>query len=247
MTYRERREARMERLEGWADSRAAKSEAAFGRAHEIADMIPFGQPILVGHHSERGHRRDVAKIENGMRAGIDHGRMAEKHSSRAAEIGRQLDRSIYSDDVDAVEKLEQRIAELEAERDRVKRYNAAVRKAGVGPAEAETLAHELLDPKQHADLVSIARACPYQLGKNGAMPAYVLQNLGGNITRNRKRLEQLRRDAATRDAGGRGRGRPMLSRYGGTCPDCGATFEKGAPITYYRVTREAVHQECPTL
>jgi hypothetical protein len=41
----------------------------------------------------------------------------------------------------------------------------------------------------------VQRVCPYQLGKNGAMPAYALSNLSGNIKRNRDRLEQLRRQA----------------------------------------------------
>ncbi|MGD9886187.1 MAG: DUF3560 domain-containing protein [Reyranella sp.] len=29
----------------------------------LAQQIPLGQPILIGHHSERGHRRHIAKIE----------------------------------------------------------------------------------------------------------------------------------------------------------------------------------------
>jgi hypothetical protein len=34
-------------------------------------MIPFGQPILVGHHSEGRARRDQGRIESGMRAGVE--------------------------------------------------------------------------------------------------------------------------------------------------------------------------------
>jgi hypothetical protein len=62
MTYRERRQRRAARLREWAAGRAAKAEAAFDRATEIGDQIQLGQPVLVGDHSERRHRRDLARI-----------------------------------------------------------------------------------------------------------------------------------------------------------------------------------------
>ena len=88
----------------------------------------------------------------------------------------------------AVEALEARIGELEAERDRIKAYNASCRKGAPDVS--------LLDEKQRGDLESTARVCPYQIGKNGSAPAYWAANLSGNISRNRKRLEQLKRAAA---------------------------------------------------
>nr|WP_130953837.1 DUF3560 domain-containing protein [Klebsiella pneumoniae] len=33
---------------------------------------PLGQPILVGHHSERRARRHAQKIENGMKRAVMH-------------------------------------------------------------------------------------------------------------------------------------------------------------------------------
>src|SRR5437660_3812315 len=110
MTYRERRQARAERLRGWADGRDAKAAARFAAVDAIADNIPFGQPILVGHHSERRARRDQGRIHAGMRAGIENTRKAESMRSRAANIEAAADRAIYSDDPDAPERLRQRIA-----------------------------------------------------------------------------------------------------------------------------------------
>lgn len=55
--------ARVERLEAAAERREQQAEASFKRAHDISDTIPFGQPILVGHHSEGRHRRDLARID----------------------------------------------------------------------------------------------------------------------------------------------------------------------------------------
>ncbi len=63
----DRAEERAERFEGYSERRAADAEAARAAVAAIADNIPLGQPILVGHHSEKRARRDAEKIENGMR------------------------------------------------------------------------------------------------------------------------------------------------------------------------------------
>jgi protein-L-isoaspartate O-methyltransferase len=66
-TLAERAEARAERFAGYKENRTRDAESAQRAVHAIADNIPLGQPILVGHHSERHARRDAEKIENGMR------------------------------------------------------------------------------------------------------------------------------------------------------------------------------------
>jgi hypothetical protein len=188
MTYRERREARTERLREWAEKREAKSEAAFGRAEQISSVIPMGQPILVGHHSEGRHRRDIGRIESGMRKGVEHSKMAQRHSERAGNIEGQLERSIYSDDPDAIEALEARIESLEAERSRVKAYNVSCRKGKPDTS--------LLDESQRKQLAGLLKIGSVFIGKGGQFPSYHLQNLGGNINRNKKRLASLKRVSA---------------------------------------------------
>jgi hypothetical protein len=220
MTRRERLEARAERRRDWAGSRTAKADAAHARVHAIADGIPFGQPILVGHHSERHARRDQARMESGMRASVDNSRKAQEHAEKAAGIERQLRTSIFSDDADAVEQLEAKIARLEQKRDAAKTANAAYR-------------------KEHAAELKTMTA--YERSQAVPVPAYSLTGYGAEIRRCRDRIEQINRDKAAVESGDRGRGKQMMSRYAGTCADCGAAIEKGSPITYYRTTREAVH------
>ena len=183
MAYRERREAKAERLREWAESRDRKAAAALGRAHAIADTIPFGQPILVGHHSEGRARRDQDRIHQGFRKGFEHQHKAEQFRERAEGIERAAEHAIYSDDDDAVARLRERIAGLEAERDRIKAYNASCRKGSPDVS--------LLDARQQASLASVAQVCAYQLGPNGAYPSYALTNLSGNISRQKKRLLTL--------------------------------------------------------
>jgi hypothetical protein len=128
VTRRERLERRAERRLDWAASRERRAAAAQARADGIARFIPPGQPILVGHHSERHHRRDLERIDSAMRTTIESSDMAAHHRSAAAGIERQLDRSVFSDDANAIEVLEARIAEKEAKREKAKRVNALYRK-----------------------------------------------------------------------------------------------------------------------
>ncbi|MDA3644352.1 DUF3560 domain-containing protein [Saccharopolyspora indica] len=52
----ERMEQRQARLEERADLQADKAAATHKKATDVFDRIPFGQPILVGHHSENADR-----------------------------------------------------------------------------------------------------------------------------------------------------------------------------------------------
>lgn len=183
MTTRERRERRAERLREWASKRGQKAAQAGAQARALGSAIPMGQPILVGHHSERGHRRHLSRIDAAMSRAVEHGEKARSMASRAANIEAALDRSIYSDDEDAVQRLRERIAGLEAERDRIKAFNASARRGQ--PDES------LLDERQRAALDSVRRHTPYALSKGGGFPAYALSNLSGNIKRNRDRLNAL--------------------------------------------------------
>jgi hypothetical protein len=79
----ERAEDRAERMAGYADNAAARSESAYQRAHQMADAIPFGQPILTGHHSEGRHRRDLARIHSLQGKSIDEGKKADHYAHRA--------------------------------------------------------------------------------------------------------------------------------------------------------------------
>ena len=66
----ERAEERAERFEDYSEKRGEEAESARAGVSAIADNIPLGQPILVGHHSERHARKDAERIENGMRKAV---------------------------------------------------------------------------------------------------------------------------------------------------------------------------------
>jgi|SRR6478735_6676528 len=65
-----RAEERAERFDDYSAKRLQDAERAADAVHAIADNIPLGQPILIGHHSEKHARRDQQRIENGMRKAV---------------------------------------------------------------------------------------------------------------------------------------------------------------------------------
>jgi phospholipid N-methyltransferase len=79
----ERAEERSERFEQYSDNRLADAERARKAVAAIADNIPFGQPILVGHHSEKHARADAKRIENGMRKAVNMWKQSEYWTDRA--------------------------------------------------------------------------------------------------------------------------------------------------------------------
>jgi protein-L-isoaspartate O-methyltransferase len=80
----DRAEERADRFGDYSQSRKADAVSAENAVDRIAGGIPFGQPILVGHHSERHARRDAEKIENGTRRAIKMWETAKYWQDRAA-------------------------------------------------------------------------------------------------------------------------------------------------------------------
>src|ERR1700742_1921603 len=57
-TLMERAETRAERFAGYQQRRRAEAESARQAVDQVAQRFEGGQPILIGHHSERRARRD---------------------------------------------------------------------------------------------------------------------------------------------------------------------------------------------
>jgi hypothetical protein len=109
--YNQRRQDRLERLQAAADKAATESAATWKQASLMASVIPFGQPILVGHHSEQRDRNYRARIESKHRKGYELYQKAEYYRERAQGV--ESNTAIFSDDPSATDQLTARIAELE--------------------------------------------------------------------------------------------------------------------------------------
>ncbi|CCH02051.1 hypothetical protein FAES_4051 [Fibrella aestuarina BUZ 2] len=73
-----------ERYADWAGRAEARSDDAYKRSHSLVEGIPLGQPILVGHHSEKRHRRTLEDSWNAMGRSVELSKKASSHEDKAA-------------------------------------------------------------------------------------------------------------------------------------------------------------------
>lgn len=120
--YEEKRAARIERMRSRASRKAAfAAENDLSLYGEARSGIPLGQPILVGHHSERRHRRHLERIEAKVRKGFAAGEEAERLLERAEAAENR--RAIDSDNPQAQELLAAKIKRLEEHQESMKAEN----------------------------------------------------------------------------------------------------------------------------
>lgn len=181
--YEARQEARRERYEKKAEQLRAEASRLHDQAHEMASVIPLGQPILVGHYSEGRDRRYRERIHNAFGKAFATMDKAEHYEQKAASVGRG---GISSDDPDAIQKLREKLEGMKRAQEYMKAVNAAIRKGktpekqvpllmALGISEEEARAHITPDPYMH------------QIG----YPPYALSNNNTNMHRIEERIRQL--------------------------------------------------------
>lgn len=83
MSRQEKKAARVTRYEELAQKAEQRSGAAYARSDEAVRHIPSGQPILVGHHSEKRHRAALERSHNAMRQSIAESDKADHYRRKA--------------------------------------------------------------------------------------------------------------------------------------------------------------------
>lgn len=79
----ERAKARAERLLSWSASAEKKANGLMDAANEGRDFLALGEPIKVGHHSEKRHRSLIERNHNRMFKALEIEKVAEAHESKA--------------------------------------------------------------------------------------------------------------------------------------------------------------------
>ena len=187
--YQERMQARADRLRARAEKARGEAEARFAQTTRMAGVMN-GSPILIGHHSEKRHRRDIERMDGNMRKSIEENRRAAELERRADAVGTG---GISSDDPEAATRIRERIAELEAQRDQMKAINAEYVKAcrqGGDAAGWKAVAAKVGE----AEALRLAKHASYTWD-NKPHAKFALTNLGANIRRLKARVESLERDA----------------------------------------------------
>lgn len=182
--YEAKKAARIERYQDRAEKAEERATEANKRSRQISDMIPFGQPILIGHHSEKRHRADIKRLHRLADKAVAESDKTNYWANRAESA--EKNHSISSDDPEATHKLDLRIAELEKAQNMMKTANKLIKRK-VGP-DLEGL--RALGYKESTIETMIA---PDFCGRIG-FASYQLTNNNSNIRRLKQRREGLVRN-----------------------------------------------------
>ncbi|NLU91364.1 DUF3560 domain-containing protein [Chitinophaga sp. Ak27] len=124
--YHERKQRRIDYAKQQAAKCEQESTRRYDAAREISSFIPPGQPILVGHYSEKRHRRDLAKIDNYMRKSIEATDKATYYRDKAEIV--ENNNAISSDNPDALALLKEKLERLTAMQEFMKQTNKFIKK-----------------------------------------------------------------------------------------------------------------------
>jgi hypothetical protein len=184
--YQEKRETRISRLENRAAATRDKASAHAAAARQMAGAIPFGQPILVGHHSETRDRRYRDRIW--QKFGQSHAAFEKAKRQEARTDAARRNETFDNGDPQAVLALAAKIEKAQANHEFMKTVNRIIRK------------HRKANTLQAAipELVALgiaedtaARFLTPTYGEIG-FADYTLTNNRANIKRMQQRLEELR-------------------------------------------------------
>ena len=178
--YKDRIESKRERLESRAEKATQQSNDYYKASKDRAHFIPFGQPILVGHHSENRARRDADRIYNDMGKSVAAGKKAEYLENKAANLGKN---GIASDDPEAIQKLKAKLVNLEKSQDAMKSINKVVRSKHMN--DADKIEYMI---QSHHCTESDAKT----FLNNGGFPSYSLSNNNATIAKTKERIAELK-------------------------------------------------------
>lgn len=181
--FGDRVEAKRERYGEMSDKAIKESAREFKRGDmsEAATGIPFGQPILVGHHSEGRHRRTIERAHNAMRRGIEAEKKAGHYAEKAESYGKS---GISSDDPEAVVKLREKLTGMEERQAQMKAANKLVKKKDFDGL-----------VKMFGSAVATQLTTANCFGGFG-FEAYQLSNNNANMRRIRQRIKTLEQTTA---------------------------------------------------
>lgn len=181
-SYEAKQAARKARFEERAAKAGAESANVYKRARSMGEAIPFGQPILVGHHSEKRDRNFRERIHNTYGKAFALQDKAQHYEQKAASVGTG---GISSDDPAALDKLRAELASVEKSQELMKAANKAIRAHKTPGEQVAALVALGFTEAQAAEAIK-----PDFAGRVG-FPAYALSNNNANMRRIKARIAEL--------------------------------------------------------
>jgi len=174
--FKQRREKRIANAKNRAVKNEQQADSLYQSAKEMASFIPLGQPILVGHHSEKRDRNYRDKIHNTFGKSFEKREKAAYYADKAESIAGND--AIFSDDPEALQKLQAKLKSLQQAQEFMKSANRFIKKNDKAgflkmPHASETLWEDLNTP----DVMGIIGFASYSLKNNGANIRQVKQRI----------------------------------------------------------------------
>jgi frataxin-like iron-binding protein CyaY len=181
--FEERKKNRINHLEEKAEKASNEAEQQYNKSHDAVEGIELGQPILIGHHSEKKHRAAVKKMRSAMEKSVDSREKSAYYQEKVEKA--EKNKSISGDDPEAVNRYKTKLKKLEAVQAYMKAANAYWRKNktmkgfdGLSDEEAEKI-----DERMKTAYSWVQKSGPYE--------DWRLKNNNAEIRRIKEQLENL--------------------------------------------------------
>ena len=110
----------MERREAAAERQNRISNEYYAKSNKDRDFLSLCEPIKVGHHSEKRHRKIIEQAQNNATKCYQAMDKADEYKAQAEDIQRKIDKEINIDSPESLDQLKERVSELEAKRQEIK-------------------------------------------------------------------------------------------------------------------------------
>jgi len=174
--YEERRERKIDTYKRRARKSSILANQESDNARKMGEVIPFGQPILLGHHSEGSHRALLKRIDGAHRRASEAYEKAGYYEGKAEAA--EKNHSISSDDPEALERYQKKLEELE----KAQVYMVALNKAWK-QGKAALIAFGLSEEESEKLLNGDKKPCP----------TWMLSNNSAEIRRVKEKMETLKK------------------------------------------------------
>ena len=186
LNFNEKREKRIERFEKLSEKANKQSIEASNASRKMTEHIPMGQPILVGHHSEKRHRNLLDKSWNKLGQSVKLSEKADYYKEKAEAA--KNNNAISSDDPDALEKLQEKLVALQKRQETMKAINKICRSKKLSEIE---MFDKIKNDFQLSDDTVNSLLNPRQAYLGKGFPSFSLTNNNAKINQVKKRIKRL--------------------------------------------------------
>lgn len=173
--YEARKQEKAERYRALAEKNKAAANQTWDRGREMASVIPLGQPILVGHHSEGRDRRYRGRIQSTYQKAHDLDEKAAYYASKAASA--ESNTAISSDNPEAITLLKDKLAKAEADGAKMREFNKLMRKKDNAGMLALGFSQHQIDELSKPDFCGRLGFADYQMSNNNGRIRQIKQRI----------------------------------------------------------------------